>query len=273
MLNVTNRKGDRCMKLTISEFGRRANVSVRTLRFYDEVGILTPSNYNEAGHRLYGLEELSKLQQIQSLKFIEYSLQDIKGLLTSEKDTLDDFKDSLTLQLQLLENKRKEVDQAISAVKRTQTITESGHPITWTLLSSILFQEEHMDDQLQWAKENLSEEIAESFIDVPSSDWERWDKEMLDISTEVKRLIKNNIPPNSSEAFAVVTKLTHLFTENVEDLEAFSKQLEDMQKHFDNNPLEMEFHFPNTFTQEEADYLEQITQEMEKQSRDSSPGH
>lgn len=53
---------------TISEFGKRARITVRTLRFYEELGLLVPAQQNSSGHRLYGLAELAKLQQIQSLK-------------------------------------------------------------------------------------------------------------------------------------------------------------------------------------------------------------
>lgn len=55
---------------TIGEFGRRARITVRTLRFYEELELLISPRQNSAGHRLYGLAELAKLQQIQSLKFL-----------------------------------------------------------------------------------------------------------------------------------------------------------------------------------------------------------
>lgn len=70
---------------TIGEFGAKTGFSTRTLRFYEELGILYPSKRNESGHRLYGLEELAILQRIQSLKFIGYSLQKSKKCSIKKK--------------------------------------------------------------------------------------------------------------------------------------------------------------------------------------------
>ncbi|WP_246516523.1 MerR family transcriptional regulator [Salicibibacter cibarius] len=100
---------------TIGEFGRRAGVTVRTLRFYEEFGLLIPTQQNTSGHRMYGLAELAKLQQIQSLKFIGYSLQEIKRLLEVNEDAFSQLKNSLPLQHQLLTEKRDELDRAIEA--------------------------------------------------------------------------------------------------------------------------------------------------------------
>ena len=52
---------------TISQFGRKTGMTVRTLRFYEEIGVLIPTEYNKAGHRLYSMAALVRLQQIQAL--------------------------------------------------------------------------------------------------------------------------------------------------------------------------------------------------------------
>ncbi|MEA2488332.1 MAG: hypothetical protein QOH21_124, partial [Acidobacteriota bacterium] len=52
----------------IGELAKRTGVSVRTLHHYDEIGLLTPSHRTESGHRLYGREEVIRLQQIVSLR-------------------------------------------------------------------------------------------------------------------------------------------------------------------------------------------------------------
>src|SRR5690349_21847479 len=60
---------------TTSQFAQKAAVTARTLRFYDKVGLLSPSEYTEAGHRLYSDEDLWSLQQILALKFLGFSLE------------------------------------------------------------------------------------------------------------------------------------------------------------------------------------------------------
>ncbi|MEK4025561.1 MULTISPECIES: MerR family transcriptional regulator [Sporosarcina] len=69
--------------LTIGQLAKRTGVTIRTLRYYDKIGLLLPSDYTEGGHRLYSLDDLLRLQKIQSFIFIGFSLKDIADLLES----------------------------------------------------------------------------------------------------------------------------------------------------------------------------------------------
>lgn len=69
----------------INEFKKLSGVSVRTLRYYDKIGLLKPVSKTEGGHRLYSNTELKKLQQIQFLKIIGFKLGEIKIMLESEE--------------------------------------------------------------------------------------------------------------------------------------------------------------------------------------------
>ncbi len=80
----------------INEFKKLSGVSVRTLRFYDKIGLLKPVSKTEGGHRLYSNNELKKLQQIQFLKTIGFQLSEIKIMLESEEW---DWSNSLMKQL------------------------------------------------------------------------------------------------------------------------------------------------------------------------------
>src|SRR6185436_14682287 len=65
----------------IGELAKRTGVSIRTLHHYDEIGLLVPSHRTESGHRLYGKEEVVRLQQVLSLQQMEFSLGDIREML------------------------------------------------------------------------------------------------------------------------------------------------------------------------------------------------
>lgn len=54
------------------QFAKLAGVSVRTLRYYDQVGLLKPTAYSPAGHRLYTDQDLLQLQRILALKFLGF---------------------------------------------------------------------------------------------------------------------------------------------------------------------------------------------------------
>jgi DNA-binding transcriptional MerR regulator len=64
-------------------FAKRADVTVRTLHYYDRMGLLHAHGRTPSGQRLYGSQELVRLQQILTLKFIGFQLQEIRRILDS----------------------------------------------------------------------------------------------------------------------------------------------------------------------------------------------
>ena len=79
---------------TTGQFAKMANVSLRTIRFYDKEGLLNPSFVGTNGYRYYTKDDFLKLQQILSLKFLGFSLDQIK---TMAIDTKEDFGKSLAM--------------------------------------------------------------------------------------------------------------------------------------------------------------------------------
>lgn len=78
------------MTYTVKQLSDLAGVSIRTLHYYDEIGLLKPSLYGENGYRYYGQEALLRLQQILLYREIDMSLKAIKEIVTNpEYDVLD----------------------------------------------------------------------------------------------------------------------------------------------------------------------------------------
>jgi MerR family transcriptional regulator, thiopeptide resistance regulator len=67
--------------LKVGELARRTGLTVRTLHHYDEIGLLKPSLYTEAGHRLYTTGDLARLQQVLSLRQLGFCLEEIRACL------------------------------------------------------------------------------------------------------------------------------------------------------------------------------------------------
>jgi DNA-binding transcriptional MerR regulator len=65
----------------VGELAKATGTSVRTLHWYDEIGLLSPSDHSRAGHRLYGEEDLSRLLQILSLRQLGFSLDEVREFL------------------------------------------------------------------------------------------------------------------------------------------------------------------------------------------------
>lgn len=71
------------MEYTVKKLANLAGVSTRTLRYYDEIGILKPARISSCGYRIYGQKEVNRLQQILFYREMDVSLEDIKRILDS----------------------------------------------------------------------------------------------------------------------------------------------------------------------------------------------
>lgn len=69
------------MEYTVQKLSKLSGISTRTLRYYDEIGILKPGRINSSGYRIYGQSEVDILQQILFYRELDLKLEDIKKLL------------------------------------------------------------------------------------------------------------------------------------------------------------------------------------------------
>jgi DNA-binding transcriptional MerR regulator len=109
------------MEYTVQKLSRLAGVSTRTLRYYDEIGILKPARINSSGYRIYGQQEIDRLQQILFYRQMEVSLEQIKELVTSS--TYDGTQALRDHRNQLLA-KRKQLDRLIVNLEHTIAASE-----------------------------------------------------------------------------------------------------------------------------------------------------
>lgn len=110
------------MEYTIKKLAALAGVSTRTLRYYDEVGILKPARINSSGYRIYGKNEVDRLQQILFYRELDVGLNEIKEILLSP-----DFNETNALKehYEKLLERRQQLDILISNVKKT-ILTKEG---------------------------------------------------------------------------------------------------------------------------------------------------
>ncbi|MFR9709142.1 MerR family transcriptional regulator [Paenibacillus sp. MB22_1] len=104
------------MEYTIQKLGNLAGVSTRTLRYYDEIGLLKPARTNSSGYRIYGRREVDLLQQILFYRELGLSLEDIRSIVT---DPGFDGTRALKEHRNQLLDKRKQLDALIANVEKT----------------------------------------------------------------------------------------------------------------------------------------------------------
>lgn len=102
---------------TVNEIAKLTGITIRTLHYYDEIGLLTPSNTSEAGYRFYNYIDIEILQQILFLKEIGFELKQIKEIIYSanfdKKAALKNHREILILKKKRIENLIKLVDNKL----------------------------------------------------------------------------------------------------------------------------------------------------------------
>lgn len=111
------------MEYTVQKLGNLAGISTRTLRYYDEIGILKPARINSSGYRIYGQMEVNRLQQILFYRELGIALESIKDIITAPSfdgaNALKEHRESLL-------EKRKQLDLLISNVEKSIASVEGG---------------------------------------------------------------------------------------------------------------------------------------------------
>lgn len=100
----------------MNKLSKLAGISTRTLRYYHEIGLLIPEKMSESGYRLYGEEEVDRLQQILFYKALGMELETIKEILN---DSQYDREEALISHLEVLHRKRAQIDLLIKNVSKT----------------------------------------------------------------------------------------------------------------------------------------------------------
>lgn len=104
------------MEYTINKLAKLAGVSTRTLRYYDELGLLSPARVSSNGYRIYGEKEIDRLQQILFYRELGVSLEEIRNILASK-----DFNGLSALEghLSALLARREQLDLLVANVRKT----------------------------------------------------------------------------------------------------------------------------------------------------------
>ena len=115
------------MEYTVQKLGKLAGISTRTLRYYDEIGILKPARINSSGYRIYGQAEVDRLQQILFYRELGVSLESIRDIVTAPSF---DGATALREHREKLLEKRKQLDMLIANVDKTIALTEGRIKMT-----------------------------------------------------------------------------------------------------------------------------------------------
>ena len=166
------------------QFAKLANVSERTIRYYDKIGLLKPSFVMENGYRQYSDLDLLKLQKILSLKHLGFSIEEIFPMVMDNTN----LKESFELQIDLIEDKINHLQSLKDALKRASQTPD----LSWNMILSLVQlsnEETNIIEQYKNAK-NLNDRISlHEKYSTNKKGWFNWLFSQIDFS-KVNRLLE-----------------------------------------------------------------------------------
>ncbi|CAG7615692.1 MerR family transcriptional regulator [Paenibacillus allorhizosphaerae] len=114
-------------KWKVGDLAKLTGLTVRTLRFYDQIGLFSPSDQTESGHRLYNESDISRLQQILSLKELGLSLEEVKSVLAGEQYSPLEI---VTLQMERIKEQMKLQHKLLEQLEHVSELMQGRAPLT-----------------------------------------------------------------------------------------------------------------------------------------------
>ncbi|QMT61385.1 preQ(1) synthase [Legionella sp. PC997] len=119
----------------IKEISQMTSLTIRSLQYYDEIGLLKPTKRSESGYRLYSELDLIRLQQITTLKFLGFSLSTIKKIIEGPNF---DVMSSMGIQARELTEKATRINEAASLLAYIASQMEMKQPVNWKSTAKII---------------------------------------------------------------------------------------------------------------------------------------
>jgi DNA-binding transcriptional MerR regulator len=126
VLNISNERTK--MSYTVNKLARLSGISIRTLRFYDTIGLLKPAYYGDNNYRYYEEEQVLMLQQILFYRELGFSLNNIQKFISSDEfnkiDALNSHKRTLIQNLDRTKQLIKTIEQTIAHLRGKVTMPD-----------------------------------------------------------------------------------------------------------------------------------------------------
>ena len=196
--------------MRIIEVAKLTGITVRTLHYYDEIGLLKPSEITEAGYRLYSREDLEILQQILFFRELDFPLSQIKEIMNNPNY---DKEEALKKQKELLIQQRQRIEGLIKLIEKR---IEGDNNMSFKEFD----MNEIEENKKKYAKEvkerwGTSKAYEESEKKTSSYNKEKWG----DINQETSEIFKGfaelrNSDPGSEEVQELVRRWQKYITDN-----------------------------------------------------------
>ena len=194
---------------TVNEVSKLTGVSIRTLHYYDEIGLLSPTSITEAGYRLYDDTALERLQHIMLFRELQFPLKDIKEIVNGSNF---DRNKALEQQIQLLTLKKEHIENLITFARGIRGIGVKN--MDFSAFDAKKLDEYAAQAKASWGKTEAYKEFEEKEKNRTKEQSNQIAEGMMALFTEFGLLLKEGKETDSEEVQAQVQKLQDYITEH-----------------------------------------------------------
>ena len=193
--------------MTVNEVSRLTGVSIRTLHYYDNIGLLHPSDVTESGYRLYDDTALERLQQILLFRELEFPLKEIRDILDSENF---DRKKALEQQIELLTLKKEHLENLITFARGIKLL--GVNKMDFTAFDTKKIDEYTQKAKEQWGQTDAYKEFEEKNKNRSKEDYMAINTEFMGLFADLGRLM--DLEPSSDKVQTQIGKIRDYITEH-----------------------------------------------------------
>jgi len=195
------------MKMRIGELARFCGVSVRTLRYYDEIGLLKPGSVDrQTGYRFYGEEDLLRMQEILFYRELDFPLKTVRQILSAPDYNKEE---ALSAQRTLLTLKKERLETLICAIDKAM----KGEVILKAFDNST-YEAYKAEAKERWGNTWAYQEYSEKAKSAGKGTWQYLNTGMDHLMEAFARCRETGAPAQSPEAQKLVKELQSFITDN-----------------------------------------------------------
>ena len=199
------------MKMQIKEFAKLTGVSVRTLHYYDEIGLIKPALVDaQNGYRFYDENSLLRMQEILFYRELDFPLKSILEILSSPDY---DKQKALAEQRKLLELKKERLERIIDALDGA-----TKGKVTMTAFDNSDYEtarkQYEAEAKQRWGETDAYKEHQEKTADYSKDKWQEVNDGLMEIFAKFAECKQNGNTADSDDAQALVKELQNYITEN-----------------------------------------------------------
>ena len=192
---------------TVKDVSKLTGVSVRTLHYYDAIGLLTPTKVTDAGYRMYDDTALSRLQSILLFRELQFPLKEIKEFLDSP-----DFNQEETIaqQIKLLELQYKHIGELISFAREIQT--KGVKTMNFEVFDAKEIEQYKAEVKSKWGNSKAYQEYEQRVVSHSEHNDSKFVNEIMSLFTDLGAM--KQLPPTDKAVQEKIAALQAYINEN-----------------------------------------------------------